>query len=228
MAITEQQVIAAAERIQARGDRPTNERIRSELGEGSYSTINKHMKAWRSEQADAPVVATGANAEPASDGGVPDEIAGEAGRLADALVARVWQLSETENQLRIGAERSALQSEVWKIQQERERHDDEIAQLEAALERTEREYERRVEQLRDEISSLEMKISNLEHVREDAARTAAELAGERERRERAEAQVDALMRSHDNSGPNGGGSAPAAAGGAFSVDDGSDEPEQVE
>lgn len=228
MAITEQQVIVAAERIQARGDRPTNERIRSELGEGSYSTINKFMKAWRSEQLEQTSAPVASEAPSSGDSGVPDEIAGEAQRLADALVSRVWQVSQTENFLQIEAERSALQSESWKIQQERRRHDDEISQLEAALERTEREYETRFEKMTAELSLLQSKIDSLEHVRADAARTAAELAGERERRERAEAQVDALMRSHDNSGPNGGGSAPAAAGGAFSVDDGSDEPEQVE
>ena len=44
--ITEEEVHQAADAIVARGERPTIERIRAELGRGSPNTVNRHLDAW--------------------------------------------------------------------------------------------------------------------------------------------------------------------------------------
>lgn len=44
--ITEEDVHKAADAIVGRGERPTIERIRAELGRGSPNTVNRHLDAW--------------------------------------------------------------------------------------------------------------------------------------------------------------------------------------
>lgn len=44
--ITEQDVLAAADALLTRGERPTIERVRQELGRGSPNTVNRHLDAW--------------------------------------------------------------------------------------------------------------------------------------------------------------------------------------
>lgn len=44
--ITEQDVFEAADTLLTRGERPTIERVRQELGSGSPNTINPHLDAW--------------------------------------------------------------------------------------------------------------------------------------------------------------------------------------
>lgn len=44
--ITEEDVRGAADAIVGRGERPTIERLRAELGRGSPNTVNRHLDAW--------------------------------------------------------------------------------------------------------------------------------------------------------------------------------------
>ena len=44
--ITEQEVFEAADALLARGERPTIERVRGELGRGSPNTVNPMLDAW--------------------------------------------------------------------------------------------------------------------------------------------------------------------------------------
>ena len=44
--ITEEDVHQAADAIVSRGERPTIERIRAELGRGSPNTVNRHIDGW--------------------------------------------------------------------------------------------------------------------------------------------------------------------------------------
>ncbi|WP_370305492.1 DNA-binding protein [Sinimarinibacterium flocculans] len=46
LGITEEDVRGAADAIVGRGERPTIERIRAELGRGSPNTVNRHLDAW--------------------------------------------------------------------------------------------------------------------------------------------------------------------------------------
>lgn len=44
--ITETDVLEAADAVLARGERPTIERVRQELGRGSPNTVNRHLETW--------------------------------------------------------------------------------------------------------------------------------------------------------------------------------------
>lgn len=44
--ITEKDVLEAADALLSRGERPTIERVRLELGRGSPNTVNRHLDAW--------------------------------------------------------------------------------------------------------------------------------------------------------------------------------------
>lgn len=44
--ITEQDVLEAADALLMRGERPTIERVRQELGRGSPNTVNRHLDSW--------------------------------------------------------------------------------------------------------------------------------------------------------------------------------------
>ena len=44
--ITEEQVFKAADALRSRGERPTIERVRRELGRGSPNTVNRLLDAW--------------------------------------------------------------------------------------------------------------------------------------------------------------------------------------
>jgi len=52
--VTPESVAAAAEKIQARGEKPTIDRVKAELGGGSPNPILKYLNAWRDAQAGAP------------------------------------------------------------------------------------------------------------------------------------------------------------------------------
>jgi chromosome segregation ATPase len=45
--VTFAEVAAVADRIKARGERPTVQRVRGELGSGSLATLQRHFTAWR-------------------------------------------------------------------------------------------------------------------------------------------------------------------------------------
>ena len=44
--ISEQDVFEAADKLLARGERPTIERVRNELGRGSPNTVNRLLDGW--------------------------------------------------------------------------------------------------------------------------------------------------------------------------------------
>lgn len=44
--ISEQDVFAAADKLLSRGERPTIERVRLQLGRGSPNTVNRLLDGW--------------------------------------------------------------------------------------------------------------------------------------------------------------------------------------
>ncbi|WP_067517600.1 DNA-binding protein [Endozoicomonas ascidiicola] len=50
MKVTRDTVFTAAEAILVRGEKPTNEKVRNELGSGSFSDIGPHFREWRDRQ----------------------------------------------------------------------------------------------------------------------------------------------------------------------------------
>lgn len=193
MAITKEQVIRAAERIAERGERPTNPRIRAELGEGSYSTINAHMREWRAAQAEeqAPKPETQEPEAPE----VPEELTAQAQKAAMALVTAAWRESDTRHAQAIEAERHALQAEFDKLRTERAQHDAEIEELNDALARLEQQGEEAValEQTQTEAVRGELAQVQRQHAdtREELAAVAATGKAARERVEELRQELEA-------------------------------------
>ena len=93
--LTDDQVFAAADAIAARGDRPTQEKVREELRGGSFATIGPALRRWRDAQEEAVELA-GVD--------VPESVEAR-GR---ELLALVWR--EASNRAKAG--HSALQAAV--------------------------------------------------------------------------------------------------------------------
>lgn len=196
MAITEQQVIKAAERIAERGERPTNPRIRAELGEGSYSTINKYMAAWRAAQQEPEAPEPEPEAPQAPE--VPETIMAQAQQLAGQLVTAAWRESDAKHAEAVEAERHALQSEFDKLRAERAGHDAEIQELNDALARLEQQGEEAVaqEQAQTEGVRQELEAVRRQHAdtREELAAVAATGKASRERVEELREELEAVRR----------------------------------
>lgn len=193
MAITKEQTIRAAERIAERGERPTNPRIRAELGEGSYSTINKYMKEWRvAQQAqEAPEPEAEVEAEPE----VPEAITDKAQAAAVALVTAAWRGSESKHLADIEAERGALTAEFDKLRAERQQHDAYIQELNDALARLEQQGE----------EAVAAEVAQTAQAREEAAMeqqahgsTREKLAGSQAREEAAQERIEDFRQAADD------------------------------
>lgn len=178
MAITHEQVIRAAERIAERGERPTNPRIRAELGEGSFSTINKYMQEWRALQAEQEVPEP--EPEAFQEPEVPEEIAAQARKLAEQLVASVWRESDKRHAEAVEAERRALAAEYEKLRGERAGHDAEIQELNDTLARVEEQGQEAVAQEQAQTEAVRRELDQMQQqnadTREELARTEARLS----------------------------------------------------
>lgn len=95
MAVTKEQILAAADQIAAEGQRPTLEAIRQITG-GSYTTISPVLNEWKAKQTStaAPI------REPA-----PQAVAD---RLAE-VGAEVWSIALELANARLASEREALE-----------------------------------------------------------------------------------------------------------------------
>lgn len=190
MALTKEQTLRAAERITERGERPTNAKLRAELGEGSYSTITEHMREWR-EAAKAEKSAP--EPEPEQDEGpeVPEEITAQAEAAATALAVAAWEASDKRHAEAIEAERTALASEFDKLRAEREQHDAEIETLDDALVRLEQQGQ---EAVQAEAEASEKARGELSQEKQDHGATREALAAVRAHEEAAKDRITDLQK----------------------------------
>lgn len=94
--ITEVQMQAAIEALQARGEAVTKVTVRKELGDtGSYGTISAFLQRWREREAQEA---------PAEPGPVPEAV--------QALFARAWAVAQGQAQAELAPEREAMAQEA--------------------------------------------------------------------------------------------------------------------
>lgn len=121
MAITTQDIHAAADRIAEAGQQPTLAAVRAALGGGSFTTISEAMKSWKAQQAAAPI----REAAPAA---VTERMS--------VLAAEVWGVAIGLAGERLASEREDLEAtrqEMEQAQQEAAGMADQLAtELDAA------------------------------------------------------------------------------------------------
>lgn len=135
--VTEQDVFAAADRLLARGERPTIERVRLEIGRGSPNTINPLLDSWWSELSKRHA---GATTEPLpapirlATEALYQEVLRQAEQMAQQSVATLRHEVESD---RIAVARASEQIEAEKLgaQALGEALKSELAELRAANER---------------------------------------------------------------------------------------------
>jgi len=116
MGITSEDVIFAAEKIQAEGGNPTIEKIRFILGVGSNTTISKYLKDWR----DSRLVVKPSITSP------PDQV--------QAAVSAVWEKLHQETQATIEAVKTEAKEQVDAARQEAETANTALSTLKAEYE----------------------------------------------------------------------------------------------
>jgi chromosome segregation ATPase len=123
--ITEEDVHQAADTIVTRGERPTIERIRAELGRGSPNTVNRHLDAW---WATLPKrLATQAD-------GVPSEVVELARKIWGQVMPRATELAKDQmSQAASAVEARSQQLERAEEELEQQRH--QLAEARIALDR---------------------------------------------------------------------------------------------
>ena len=202
MAVTREQILAAADAIAAEGQRPTLEAVRQRVG-GSYSTISPALAEWKAQQA--------ARAQPVREA-PPAAIA----ERLEALGREVWAVALETATARLRAEREALEAARAELETERaeavELADRQAAEIEAlrsrmaAIEDSERAARRAADELRARLAAAEARVEELradldrarheaEQARQEAAQAREEAAGLRGRVEALEpllTRIDAL------------------------------------
>lgn len=124
--VTQEAVAEAAAQLLASGEEPTIIAVQARIGGGSFSTVKKHLDAWKEAQAAQPAPVA-----------VPPAVQ----ERADAFGRAVWQaaLALAEQQIaqaRAEAERQVAQARAAEAEAERV-----IAQLEAEADRHVRQLE---------------------------------------------------------------------------------------
>ena len=219
MAITKEQVWAAAEELAAEGLRPTLEAVRQRIG-GSYTTIGPALNEWKARQAEkaSPV----REPPPAAVAERLAEVWGVALDLANALLA-----AEREALARVRAEMEAERSEATeladRLAEQLEALQSRLAVLEAseqaarleagelrsrlaAAETRASELERRVEELRDALEAAQRQAGD---AREEAARLSGQLEAIKEH---AAALLARIPPPADAGGGKGAGAGSSGAG----------------
>lgn len=145
MALTLEQIHAAADTLAAQGQRPTLAAVRAALGGGSFTTIGEALKTWRQAQTEEHALA---------DVQVPDAVA----ERTQALQAAIWQAAVAEAEARVQAEREALKATMEAATGEVAEAKEAVTTLEAEAAQAQAEIER----LRAELASAEARARRAE------------------------------------------------------------------
>jgi len=174
MALTQDQIFAAADQVAAAGQQPTMQAVRQALGSGSYSTIGPVLHAWRTQrqqqQQQAPVAG-----EP-----VPGPVAAKAADLAAGIWAEALALADS----RLQSERAALEQARIEIEGERAEAVATADALQSELEQVRADLEQARQQMQDEQQQVAQAQAqaraDLDAARLDAARMAGHVEAQQQ------------------------------------------------
>lgn len=147
MALTTEQIHAAADKIDAQGLRPTLAAVRQLLGTGSFSTIQMAMKSWESK-------ANGEGNEAEEMPETPDAVSA----AAERFTAEIWRIAERLAGERYQAERAEAQQAVEAARLEAAQAAETADELAAQLDAEKRERE----QAQNEVKRIEQLLKNAE------------------------------------------------------------------
>ena len=204
--ITYAEVAAVADAAAARGERPTAQSVRGELGSGSLGTIQKHLTTWKAKHQPPKIEAVG----------LPPELqrallAHIERATADARAELGAELAATQNERDTLADELERQAALLTAAEERgreqageiERHAGVIATLERALaearEQIAREREA-AEEARKGEALANLRTESLPQLTAELAAVRGKLDEEREARRVAEIEAAELRGRHEKKG----------------------------
>jgi chromosome segregation ATPase len=172
MAISKQDIIDAAEKLQAAGINPTMQAIRDTLGGGSFATISPVLREWRNASGQRATVAI--------------EMPGEAKAALERAGVDLWKIittlatekltkvqEEAEAAIQAAnADRDEALLEIARLETGIEQKDAELAEALAANEVTTNTLNKALEEIR----ALEIKLADKARVEADNERLQAALA----------------------------------------------------
>lgn len=118
MALTTENIHAAADKLHEQGITPTQTKVREALGGGSFSTIGEALKSWKQELQEH---------EQLKKTDMPDAIKDE----GIVFIAKLWQEADQIANANLSAEREALSIEKSKAKAEIDDANEAIAALES-------------------------------------------------------------------------------------------------
>ena len=147
MAITREQILETASRLQAQGIKPTQTNVREALGGGSFTTIAEALREWRADQDQTAQLQQVV---------IPSDITDR----TQVLIAQVWETAQTLANDRLVKEREALEHKEALINAEI----DEANKVIETLENEQAELTAQLDTLNNENSSLITKNNELENL----------------------------------------------------------------
>ena len=178
MAITREQILETASRLQAQGIKPTQTNVREALGGGSFTTIAEALREWRADQDQTAQLQQVV---------IPSDITDR----TQVLIAQVWETAQTLANDRLVKEREALEHKEALINAEI----DEANKVIETLENEQAELTAQLDTLTNENSSLNTRNNELENI-VNSLKT--QLTAEKDRADQATAQNNQLQAKLDD------------------------------
>lgn len=193
--ITQEEVNAVAERLQASGIRPTARGVREALGRGSMATVLKFLQAWQDRQAQPPT--TPANLPAGVQRAILEFVAEELTARTSALEGELAALRIVNSDLVAESERQRLTIEsqardIKCLEDEKAEITGRLAQLTANLADAKEEIRTQrtaVEQSRTEQVRLSLQVESMRRLDAEIERVRQALESERSARAQAEQEA---------------------------------------
>ena len=177
MAITREQILETASRLQAQGIKPTQTNVREALGGGSFTTIAEALREWRADQDQTAQLQQVV---------IPSDITDR----TQVLIAQVWETAQTLANDRLVKEREALEHKEALINAEI----DESNKIIETLENEQAELTAQLDTLTNDNSLLNGKNNELENLNNSLK---TQLTAEKDRADQATATAQQLQAKLD-------------------------------